>query len=173
VRTSGSVSDALTALPREARGVDAASAPLDVTSLEEFIVQSLYTNKIAADLLAVLAAVAIFLAAIGLYSVMAYSVERRTNEIGIRVSLGAQPSNVLGMVIRQGLVFGVAGLAAGSVGAVALGRVLKSALVSVSPADPLIYGAAAVFALVVVLAATAIPARRAMRVDPIVALRYE
>jgi len=173
VRTSGSVPDARAALSRDAHTVDAASAPLNVASLEEFILQSLFTNKIAADLLTILAGAAIFLAAIGLYSVMAYSVARRTNEIGIRVSLGAQPADVLGMVLRQGMLFGLAGLIVGSLAAGALARVLRSALVNVSPADPVIYGLAAAFALVIVLAATAIPARRAMRVDPIVALRYE
>jgi len=100
-------------------------------------------------------------------------VARRTNEIGIRISLGAQGKNVLGMVVRQGLVLGVAGLAVGAVVAVALARVVRASLVSVSPADPVVYAAAAGFALAIVLAATAIPARRAMRVDPIVALRYD
>lgn len=173
VRTSGSLSDAMTALRRDAGAVDAASAPLNVTSLEEFILQSLFTIKIAADLLTILAGTAIFLAGVGLYSVMAYSVARRTNEIGIRISLGARMSDVLVMVVRQGLVLGFAGLAAGAVVAVALARLLRSSLVSVSPADPAVYVAAAGFALVIVLAATAIPARRAMRVDPMVALRYE
>jgi putative ABC transport system permease protein len=104
---------------------------------------------------------------------MAYSVARRTNEIGIRISLGAQSSDVLAMVVRQGLLLGFAGLAAGAVASVALARLLRSSLVSVSPADPAVYAAAAGFALVIVLVATAIPARRAMRVDPMVALRHE
>ncbi|HKW63159.1 MAG TPA: ABC transporter permease [Candidatus Acidoferrum sp.] len=173
VRTSGSISDAMTALRRDARAVDAASAPLNVTALEEFILQSLFTLKIAADLLTILAGMAIFLTAIGLYSVMAYSVARRTHEIGIRMSLGARASVVVGMVIRQGLLLGITGLAAGTVAAMTVAPLLRSSLVSVSPADPVVYVAAAGFALVIVLAATAIPARRAMRVDPMVALRYE
>jgi predicted permease len=173
VRTSGSLNDALAALGRDARKVDTASAPLSVFPLEEYILQSLFTNKIAADLLTILAATAIFLAAIGLYSVMAYSVARRTNEIGIRVALGARPGDVLRMVIRQGLVFGLTGLLIGAVAAAAIARVLASSLVAVSPVDPVVYATAAAFAMTIVLAATAIPARRAMRVDPIVALRYE
>ena len=173
VRTSRSLGDALTALRRDAHAVDAASVPLNVTTLEEFILQSLFNIKIAADLLTILAGTAIFLAAIGLYSVMAYSVARRANEIGIRISLGARASDVLVMVVGQGLRLGFAGLAAGAVAAAALTRLLGSSLVSVSPADPVVYAAAAGFALVIVLAATAIPARRASRVDPIVALRYE
>jgi predicted permease len=173
VRTSGPLTDAMTALRRDAHAVDVGSAPLNVTTLEEFILQSLFTIKIAADLLTILAGTAIFLAAIGLYSVMAYSVARRTNEIGIRISLGAQSSDVLAMVVRQGLLLGFAGLAAGAVASVALARLLRSSLVSVSPADPAVYAAAAGFALVIVLVATAIPARRAMRVDPMVALRHE
>jgi predicted permease len=173
VRTTGSVTDAIAALQRDSRAIDPASPAFDATSLEDFIAQSLFTNKIAADLLSVLAATAILLAAIGLYSVMAYTVARRTSEIGIRVALGARPADVLGMVIRQGLVFGLAGLLLGSLGAAALARVLSSSLVAVSPVDPLVYSAAALFAVAIVLAATAIPARRAMRVDPMVALRYE
>jgi predicted permease len=173
VRTSGSMSDAMTALRRDAHAVDAASAPLNVAPLEEFILQSLFSIKIAADLLTILAGMAIFLTAIGLYSVMAYSVARRTNEIGIRMSLGARTSDVLVMVVREGLLLGFAGLAAGAVAAMAIGPLLRSSLVSVSPVDPAVYVVAAGFALVIVLAATAIPARRAMRVDPMVALRYE
>ena len=173
VRTSGSLNDAMTALRRDAHAVDAASVPLNVAALDEFILQSLFNIKIAADLLTILAGTAIFLAAIGLYSVMAYSVARRANEIGIRISLGARASDVLLMVVGQGLRLGFAGLAAGAVAAVALARLLGSSLVSVSPADPAVYAASAGFALVIVLAATAIPARRAMRVDPIKALRYE
>src|SRR5262249_34721051 len=130
VRTSGSLNDAMAALTRDAHNVDAASAPLSVFPLEEYILQSLFTNKIAANLLTILAGTSIFLAAIGLYSVMAYSVARRTNEIGIRISLGAQSSDVLRMVVRQGLLLGFAGLSIGAVVAVALARVLRSSLVS-------------------------------------------
>jgi predicted permease len=173
VRTSGSMNDALTSLRRDAHAVDAASAPLNLTTLQEFILQSLFSIKIAADLLTILAGTAIFLTAIGLYSVMAYSVARRTNEIGIRMSLGARATDILGMVVGQGLLLGFAGLSAGAVVAVTLAPLLRSSLVSVSPADPAVYAAAAGFALVIVIAATAIPARRAMRVDPMVALRYE
>ena len=173
VRTSGSMNDALTSLRRDAHAVDAASAPLNLTTLQEFILQSLFSIKIAADLLTILAGTAIFLTAIGLYSVMAYSVARRTNEIGIRMSLGARATDILGMVVGQGLLLGFAGLSAGAVVAVTLAPLLRSSLVSVSPADPAVYAAAAGFALVIVITATAIPARRAMRVDPMVALRYE
>jgi predicted permease len=173
VRTSGSMNDALTSLRRDAHAVDAVSAPLNLTTLQEFILQSLFSIKIAADLLTILAGTAIFLTAIGLYSVMAYSVARRTNEIGIRMSLGARATDILGMVVGQGLLLGFAGLSAGAVVAVTLAPLLRSSLVSVSPADPAVYAAAAGFALVIVIAATAIPARRAMRVDPMVALRYE
>ena len=173
VRTNGSVTDAIAALQRDSRAVDPASPAFEATSLDDFIAQSLFTNKIAADLLSVLASTAIFLAAIGLYSVMAYTVERRTNEIGIRVALGARPVEVLRMVVQEGMVFGLTGLLIGAVAAAALGRVLSSALVAVSPVDPAVYAIAAAFAITIVLVATAIPARRAMRVDPMVALRYE
>ena len=173
VRTSAPLNDAIAALRIGANAIDPASPPVNTISLEEYIQQSLFTQKIAANLLSILAATAILLAAVGLYTVMAYSVVRRTNEIGIRVTLGARPANIMRMVVVHGLLFGLAGFIAGSLVAIALGRLLSSTLVSVSPADPVVYAAAAAFALVIVLAASAIPARRAMRVDPMVALHYE
>jgi putative ABC transport system permease protein len=104
---------------------------------------------------------------------MGYSVAQRTSEIGIRMTLGAQATDVLGMIVWQGLVFALAGLAIGSLTAVALGRLVASALVYVSPADPVIFGAAGLFTVFIAALSTAIPAWRAVRVDPLVALRHE
>ncbi len=142
-------------------------------SLNESISGSLFGQKIAASLLSILAGSALFLAAIGLYGVMAYSVAQRTNEIGIRAALGAQPTDILRLVARESLTFALAGLAAGSVMAIALSRLVSAMLVHVSPFDPTIYAVVVAFTIFIALAATAIPARRAMRVDPMVALRYE
>jgi putative ABC transport system permease protein len=105
--------------------------------------------------------------------VMAYSVAQRTNEIGVRVALGAQPLDVLRMIIRESLALALPGLAVGALLAVALARLVSAALVEVSPRDPAIYAAAAVFTVLITLCAAAGPARRAAKVDPMVALRYE
>jgi len=171
LRTTGSMDDAIAALRREAGQLDPALTLFDAEPMTEYIAGSLYGPKIAANLMSVLSAVGLLLAAIGLYSVMAYSVAQRTNEIGIRVTLGARPLEVVRMVVWQALGFSLAGLAAGWLIAAALGKVVSAALVSVSPADPGVYVAAAVFTILIALASTAVPALRAVRIDPMAALR--
>jgi putative ABC transport system permease protein len=173
VRTSGSVNEALAALRREAQAVDGMVPISDVTSMNDYIGVSLFAQKIAANLLSILAGIAFLLASNGLYGVMAYSVAQRTNEIGIRMTLGAQPKDVLRLIAKQGLTFALAGTVVGAIVALLLARLVNAFLVTVSPADPLIYAAVAVITMALALAATAIPARRATRVDPMVALRYE
>jgi predicted permease len=173
VRTSGSVSEAISALRRESASIDPALTIFDAEPMTEYVAASLFGAKIAANLLSVLGILGLLLAAIGLYSVMAYSVAQRTSEIGIRVTLGAQPRDVMRLVLRQGLAFALAGLLVGSLAAVALARIVSAMLVDVSPADPLVYAVATVFTLLVTLASAAIPAWRALRVDPAVALRWQ
>jgi ABC-type antimicrobial peptide transport system permease subunit len=125
------------------------------------------------QLMAAFALLALTLAAVGVYGVMAYSVAARTREIGVRVALGAQPSNVFAMIVRQGLGAAVAGVAIGLLGAAALGRVLTKLLYGVAPTDAPTFVTVAVILLAVTLAACLIPARRAVRVDPLEALRSE
>jgi predicted permease len=173
VRTSGSVNGAIAALRRETAALDPALTIFDAEPMTEYVAASLFGAKIAASLLSVLSGLGLLLAAIGLYSVMAYSVAQRTSEIGIRVTLGAQPADIMRVVIRQGLTFAGAGLLVGSLAAAALARVVSAMLVGVSPADPLVYAAATAFTVLVTLAAAAIPAWRALRVDPAVALRWQ
>jgi predicted permease len=173
VRTSGSVNEAISALRREATAIDPALTIFDAEPMTEYVAASLFGAKIAASLLSVLSGLGLLLAAIGLYSVMAYSVAQRTSEIGIRVTLGAQPRDIMRLVIRQGMAFALAGLLAGSLAAAALARVISAMLVGVSPADPLVYAAATAFTVLVTLASAAIPAWRALRVDPAVALRWQ
>ncbi len=173
VRTSGPVSGAIATLRRESAEVDSNAPVFDCVALTNYIAGSLFTQRIAASLLSVMAGIAFLLAAIGLYGVMAFSVAQRTNEIGIRVTLGAQPAQVLRMVLRQGLAFAAIGIVVGSAIVFAIARFIAATLAHVSPADPLVYIAAAVFTVTIALAATALPARRAMRMDPMVALRHE
>ena len=173
VRTSGSASEAMHAIRREAQAADAMVPAFDVMPLNEWIAASLFGQKIAASLLSVLAAIAFLLASIGLYGVVAYTVAQRTREFGIRRSLGAQPLDVLRLIVTQGLGFALAGTVAGAAITLLLARVLKGFLVNMSPADPAIFAGAGTFAIALALASSALPALRAMRVDPVVALRYE
>jgi len=173
VSTLGSLSEAMQAIRRESQAVDAMVPAFEVMPLSEWIAGSLFGQRIAASLLSVLAAIAFVLASVGLYAVVAYTVAQRTQEFGIRLSLGAQPRDVLGLIVKQGLAFALTGTAVGAAITLLLGRTLKSFLVNMSAADPLIFTATTAFVVALALVAAAIPARRAMRVDPIVALRYE
>jgi predicted permease len=173
VRTRGPVDQAVTALRQQASEVDPGLPMFGATSLTDFVGASLFQQRIAASLLGILASIAFLLAAIGLYAVMAYSVSQRTREIGIRLALGALGTDVLVMVARHAIAFLLAGLAAGIVAAAVLAQFVSSMLFAVSPGDLTVYLLAAFATMIIALAATSIPAIRAMRVDPMVALRYE
>lgn len=124
-------------------------------------------------LLALFAVIGLALALLGVYGVVSYTVVRRTREFGIRVALGAQRGNVLRMVVRQGLALGVLGVVIGTAAGMALSKVIAAQLVELKATDPATYVSTAVLMIIVACLACYIPARRAMRVDPIVALRYE
>jgi putative ABC transport system permease protein len=119
------------------------------------------------------AALALLLASIGLYGLMSYTVTRRTREIGVRVALGAQTGDVLRMVLRQGLLLACAGIAVGLAASLALTRLLRGLLFEVAPHDPATLFGVSLLLLAVALAASLIPARRAMKVDPMVTLRHQ
>jgi len=141
--------------------------------MTEYIAASLFGAKIAATLLSVLSAVGLVLAAMGLYGVLAYSVAQRTQEIGLRMALGAGPVQVLRLIVKQGLQLTFLGVAVGTVVALALGRFLASLLYGVKPADPLTFVSVWLVLTVIALLACWIPVRRATRIDPMAALRYE
>jgi len=124
-------------------------------------------------LVGVFAGTALLLAIAGIYGVLAYSVARRTRELGVRIALGASPSNVLGLVLRHAVVTAAVGVMVGGVAAYALTRLMRSMVFGVSTSDPATYAAVAALLLVVALLAAYIPARRATRIDPIIALRAE
>ena len=185
VRTKGDPDSMLSTLRAQARDLDPNVTVFDAAPLKEYIGASLYPQKIEASLMTVLGSIALLLAAVGLYSVMAYSVAQRTQEIGVRMALGAQPRHVLGMVIRQGLALTSGGLIVGAVLAIGLARAVASVsftgggmgasakLLGSGANVPLIYLASAGFLCAIATLATWLPARRASSLDPMQALRTE
>ena len=164
----------VTAQARRALAQLDASLPLySVRSMDEVVAGQAQGQQFLSALVGSFAALAAILAAIGIYGVLSYLVTQRTREIGIRMSLGASRFRVLGELLREGMTLAVLGLAAGAAGAVAAGRVLASLLHEVNPGDPTIFAATALLLAMVALIACYVPARRAARLDPMKALRYE
>ncbi|MGH9688241.1 MAG: ABC transporter permease [Candidatus Acidiferrales bacterium] len=144
-----------------------------VRTMDEVVSHSIAYQRFSTTLLSIFAAIALLLAAVGIYGVMAYSVQQRTQEIGIRMTLGASPQNVRGMVVRQGMLLALIGVVLGVAGGLAVTRVMRSLLFGVKPWDPLMFALTAILLVLVALLACYLPARRASRVNPLVALRYE
>lgn len=155
------------------REVDPSLPVYGLRSMSEVVERSMVQPRFLSILLATFAGIALFLAAIGIYGVMAYSVAQRTQEIGVRMALGAQRIHVLRLVFSQGFLLLIIGTAIGLAGAFALTRLMKSLLFEVTATDPLTYSSVVGILAVVALLACYIPARRATKVDPLVALRYE
>jgi predicted permease len=142
-------------------------------SMSQVAAESMSRRRFAMQLVGLFGILALLLAAVGIYGVIAYSVTQRTREIGIRVALGASRSEILRWVLKQGMILTMAGVVIGLVGAVALTRLLRSLLFGVGPTDIVTYGVLAALLTIVALLACYIPARRATKVDPLIALRYE
>jgi putative ABC transport system permease protein len=155
------------------RGFDSGLAVSRVATMDQLLSDSVAQQRFTTLLLGMFAALALLLAAVGIYGVVSYGVARRTQEIGIRMALGAQPGDVSRLIVRQGLRLALAGVAIGLAGALVLSRWIGSLLFEVKPADPVTFIAVTILLSGTALAACYIPGRRAMRVDPMVALRYE
>jgi putative ABC transport system permease protein len=145
----------------------------DVQTMSEVFSDSVAQPRFQLLLLSVFAAIAVALAMIGVYGVLAYAVTQQRQEIGVRVALGAQARDVMRLIVREGLLLAVAGTSIGLVAAFALTRAVRSLLFEVTPTDPATLALASVLLLIVALAASVLPARRAVRLDPVAALRWE
>jgi predicted permease len=145
----------------------------DVQTMDEIVSRSVAPRRFNMFLLSIFAAVALLLALVGVYGVLAYSVGRRTAEIGLRIALGATPRSVLTLIVGQGMRPIIVGIAIGMAGAVGLSHLVSSLLFDVRPVDPLTYGAVALLVAIAALLACYVPALRALRVDPVAALRQE
>ncbi|MGC4052669.1 MAG: ABC transporter permease [Paludibaculum sp.] len=154
-------------------GVDRRAPVLSLSTLGLVVRSSMYEQEAAATLVGGLGLIALLLTAIGLYGVISYTMVQRTREIGIRMAIGAQRGDALRLVLRQGLHLACFGIAAGLLAALAAGPLFASLLYGVSPRDPLTFAAVALLMLAVALAASFVPARRATRIDPLLAVRHE
>jgi putative ABC transport system permease protein len=173
VRGSGNAPDLVPALRTQLASMDSTIPLAQIRTMDELLDESLVQQRFRTWLISGFAALALLLSAIGLYALISYSVSQRTREIGVRVALGAPRSNVLGMVLREGMQLLVFGLLLGWVGAFAATRIMRSLLYSTSATDTLSFVATSLTLTAVALLACYIPARRATKVDPMVALRYE
>jgi len=173
VRTFGSPAGLGSSIRSTVKDVAANLPPVTLETLDQSLAETLATDRMITELSGAFGALAIILVCIGLYGIMAYAVSSRTNEIGIRVALGAQRSSVLWLVLKESLLLVVIGVVIGVPIVFAAGKWISSLLFGVKPADPLALALATVLMFVVGVAACYIPAARAMRVDPMVALRYE
>ncbi len=173
VETAGDPALLADAVKREMRSVDPKIAIFSMMTMKQHMAMALYADWIPAAISSGLAVLGMLLAAIGLYGVMSYAVSRRTHEFGIRLAMGAEGRDVLRLVMRQGLKLALVGIPIGLAGALAASRAMSSFIFGISPGDPLTLGASSLVVIAVALLATQAPARRATKVDPLVALRQE
>ena len=173
IRTGRDLAGIVPELRQAIDEVDARLPVMDVMTLEEIVSEATAQERFTIRVLLVSAGAALFLAIVGIYGVLAYSVRRRTAEIGVRIALGASPERVTRLVVSQGALLSGGGIAAGLVGALLLTRFIASLLYGTSPTDPLTFTAVTLLLFGVALAASYVPARRASRIDPAKALRAE
>src|ERR1044071_4684217 len=170
IRTAGDPAAFATTLRHEVQALEKDQPIYNVRTMDDVVMNSLGTLRVSLQLFAVFGIAALLLAAIGIYGVMAYTVTQRTQEIGIRMALGAQRSDVLGLVVRQGMTLAAIGVVVGLAGAFSLTRLMASLLFNVRPDDPMTYLAISLLLIVVAFLACYLPARRAAKLDPVIAL---
>lgn len=173
IRTAGDPLSLVEPVKAEIAALDPNLPLRRMQTMEQIVDNSIAQRRFIMGLLAVFAALALVLAAIGIYGVIAYSVAQRTQEMGLRLAIGASRGDVFRLVVRQGLGLALLGVLLGVAGALGLTRVLRSLLYGVSSTDPVIFAAVIAVLAAVALAACCVPAWRAMRVEPMAALRYE
>jgi putative ABC transport system permease protein len=172
-RTAGDPKRLIGGIRAAVRQLDPALPLTQVRTMEEMLASAKSRPRLLTTLLGLFSVTALVLAMVGLYGVISYSVTRRTTEFGIRMAMGASAGDLLGLVLGQGLRLALAGVAAGAIGALALTRLIRGLLFGVSAFDPMTFAAMACILIAVVLLACVVPAKRASKVDPLVALRYE
>jgi len=163
----------VSAVRRRVAALDPEAPVYDVALAEQLVGRSTASRRLDLLLLGIFAALALLLAAVGIYGLLAYTVGRRTREIGIRMALGARPAGMLRLVVGEGMRLVLGGLAIGTAASLALTRLMQSLLYGVKPADPMTFGAVAVLLTAAGALACYLPARRAMKIDPLTALRVE
>jgi predicted permease len=173
VRTTGDPLRLEAAVRNELRQLDPAIPIRSLHSMDQLVSRSIAPQRFTMSLLALFAAIGLLLAAVGIYGVMTYSVTQRTHEIGVRMALGAQTRNVITLVVKQGMALVLFGLIFGLIASLALTRMMKSLLFGVNATDPITFAGVALLLMLAALLACYLPARRATKVDPLVALRYE
>src|SRR5262249_11513713 len=173
VKTTGDPLSLVSPIRYELKQMDRELPMASIASMDQLLSDSISRSRFTMFVLGVFAAIALILTAVGIYGVIAYSVAQRTHEIGIRMALGAQRGNVLGLVLGQGTRLTLIGVGIGAVAASVLTRLMSSLLFGISATDPITFVAVIVMLAAVALLATFVPARHATRVSPVVALRYE
>jgi len=173
VRSASGSTGMVSAVSNAVHEIDREMPLRDILSMDDLVANSLSQQRFNMLLLGAFAGLALLLAAVGIYSVLSYSVRRRVREIGIRLALGARVGDVLRMVVFEGMKPTIIGVAIGAGGALALGRVLSTLIYGVKPTDPITFLLVAFLLAAIALFASIIPAYRATKVDPIKALRYE
>jgi putative ABC transport system permease protein len=172
-RTDGAPLSFVAAVRSQVQAVDKDQPISNVRTMEERLASAVSQRRFNLILLAIFAGLALSLAAVGIYGVMSYLVTQRTHEIGVRMALGAQTRDVLSLFIRQGMTLALTGVVIGLISALGLTRLIKNLLFGVSTTDPATFSAIALLMALVALLACYLPARRAMKVDPMIALRSE